>query len=40
MALILMYDQFRICKHIRIYILHDNSDVKLDTQKGFIIFLL
>lgn len=36
MALILMYDQFRNMQtHSNIHPVHDNSNVKLDTQKGF-----
>lgn len=39
MALILMYDQFRNMQtHLNIHPVHDNSNVKLDTQKG--LFLL
>lgn len=37
MALILMYDQFRNMQtHLNIHPVHDNSNVKLDTQKDFI----
>lgn len=39
MALILMYDQFRNMQtHLNIHPVHDNSNVKLDTQKGFLFF--
>lgn len=37
MALILMYDQFRNMQtHLNIHPVHDNSNMKLDTQKGFL----
>lgn len=36
MALILMYDQFRNMQtHLNIHPVHDNSNMRLDTQKGF-----
>lgn len=41
MALILMYDQFRNMQtRSNIHPVHDNSHVKLDTQKGFFLPLV